>query len=66
MFPNCMKKKRFKSFIYVRLSHLNCFVATQPNVIYMRINKQLINLVYNGMKNLTYSLICFNGVQSVF
>ena len=33
---------------------------------YIRINKQLINLVYNDMKNLTYSLICFNCVQSVF
>ena len=33
---------------------------------YIRINKQLINLVYNDMKNLTYSLICFNGVQSIF
>ena len=33
---------------------------------YIRINKQLINLVYNDMKNLTYSLICFNGVKSVF
>ena len=34
----------------------------------MRINKQLINLVYkdNIMKNLLYSLIFFNGVQSVF
>ena len=32
----------------------------------MRINKQLINLVYNDVKNLLYSLICFNGVQSVF
>ena len=32
----------------------------------MRINKQLINLVYNDIKNLLYSLICFNGVQSVF
>ena len=33
---------------------------------YIRINKQLINLVYNDMKNLTYSLLCFNGVKSVF
>ena len=33
---------------------------------YIRINKQLINLVYNDMKNLTYSLICINCVQSVF
>ena len=32
----------------------------------MRINKELINLVYNDMKNLTYSLLCFNGVKSVF
>ena len=32
----------------------------------MRINKQLINLVYKNMKNLLYSLIFFTGVQSVF
>ena len=39
---------------------------TTPPICYMWINKQLINLVYNDMKNLMYSLICFNGVQSVF
>ena len=33
---------------------------------YIRTSKQLIKLVYNDMKNLMYSLICFNGVQSVF
>ena len=31
----------------------------------MRINKQLIKLVYNDVKNLAYSLMCYNGVQSV-
>ena len=65
MLPNCIKKERLKSFIYVRLSHLNCFVAT-PQKCYMQINKQLINLVYNDMMNLTYSLLCFHGVKSVF
>ena len=31
----------------------------------MWINKQLIKLVYNDVKNLAYSLMCSNGVQSV-
>ena len=33
---------------------------------YMWINKQLIKLVYNDVKYLAYSLMCSNGVQSVF
>ena len=41
------------------------FSAT-PHKCYMRINKQLIKLVYNDVKNLAYSLMCSNGVQSVF
>ena len=32
----------------------------------MWINKQLIKLVYNDVKNLAYSLMFSNGVQSVF
>ena len=61
------KRKDWKAFIYVRLSHLHCFVVT-PQKCYMRINKQLINLVYNDniMMNLTYSLLCFNVVKNVF
>ena len=43
----------------------NKFCAT-PHKCYMRINKQLIKLVYNDVKNLAYSLMCSNGVQSVF
>ena len=44
---------------------LNKFCAT-PHKCYMWINKQLIKLVYNDVKNLAYSLMCSNGVQSVF
>ena len=33
---------------------------------YLRIHKQLVNLVYNDVKNLAYILICSNGVQSFF
>ena len=43
----------------------NKFCAT-PHKCYMRINKQLIKLVYNDVKNLAYSFMCSNGVQSVF
>ena len=43
----------------------NKFCAT-PRKCYMWINKQLIKLVYNDVKNLSYSLMCSNGVHSVF
>ena len=43
----------------------NKFCAT-PQKCYMWINKQLIKLVYNDVKYLAYSLMCSNGVQSVF
>ena len=49
-----------------RLSLRDNHISYNSTKCYMRINKQLINLVYNDMKNLMYSLICFNGVQSVF
>ena len=46
-------------------NHIDSFFTTTRKC-FLRINKQLINLVYNDMKNLLYSLIFFNGVQSVF
>ena len=49
-----------------RLSLRDNHISYNFTKCYMRINKQLVNLVYNDMKNLMYSLICFNGVQSVF
>ena len=40
------------------------FCAT-PHKCYMQINKQLVKLVYDDMKNLTYSLISCKCVQVV-
>ena len=59
------QQRKIEKLYLCEISHLTCFVAT-PQKCYMRINKQLINLVYNDMKNLTYSLLCFNGVKNVF
>ena len=42
----------------------NKFCAT-PHQCYMRINKQLIKLVYTDEKNLAYIFSCCKGVHSV-
>ena len=40
-------------------------VCATPHQCYMRINKQLIKLVYNDEKNLAYIFSCCKGVHSV-
>ena len=42
----------------------NKFCAT-PHKCYMRINKQIIKLVYNDEKNLAWIFSCCKGVHSV-
>ena len=50
----------------LRDNHIDSYLQLTTPKCYLRISKQLINLVYNDMKILTYILICSNGVQSVF
>ena len=52
-----IEKHYICDIITFNLFHSNCTKC------YMRINKQLNNLVYNDMKNLTYILISCNSVS---
>ena len=54
-----------KLYLFETITLTHILQLTTPKC-YLRISKQLINLVYNDMKILTYILICSNGVQSVF
>ena len=60
----CLQRKIEKHYI-CEIITFNLFCSNSTKC-YLRISEQIINLVYNDMKNLTYIFVGSNRVHSVF